>query len=124
MITTLPFKTCDESNFGMSKFCKMYDETDLPDPKIWGKLVRDKISGMKNQPQYLSSIMSNERTRNAYIFSNVSLKYDAYEKDIAVLQIFFDRPTAFQFTRCLIIKVVNVKANMNFEHGLMRPKLK
>jgi hypothetical protein len=35
-VTTLPFKTCDESNLGISRFCNLDDEN-LPEPKIWGQ---------------------------------------------------------------------------------------
>jgi hypothetical protein len=98
-ITTLPFKACDESNFGVSHFCNIEDRT-LPDPKLWAQLIKDQFINSPNQPDYIKSIVSNMRSANGTIFVSASKKneYDAYEKDIAVVQVFFDSPTVFKFT--------------------------
>jgi hypothetical protein len=99
-MTSLPFKSCDESNLGISKFCSL-DETSLPEPRIWGQQVKDEFSSRsQQQPQFVKLIKSNMRstTSNPFIFSNSKSKYDSYQKDIAVVHVFFEKPTAFQFT--------------------------
>ena len=86
VLTSIPFRTCDDSNLGVSGLCNLEDKT-LPEPRIWGKQVREEYSG--TMPAFVQSIESSQRTiqRNHYIFPKQKKTYDAYEKDIAVLQV-------------------------------------
>jgi hypothetical protein len=97
VITSLPFKTCDESNLGISRFCNL-DDTTLPLPKIWGKQVKEELTG-SNNTILAKQVESSERiyARSTIHFTQLDTRYNAYEKDIAVLQIFFDKPSVFQF---------------------------
>jgi hypothetical protein len=98
VFTALPFKQCDESNLGISRFCNLDDES-LPEPKIWGQQVLDEYKDAKVRPSFLNNVMSNHRylTRNPVTFTKMERKYDAYEKDIAILQVYFDTPSVFQY---------------------------
>ena len=98
VISTLPFKQCDESNLGISYFCNLDDEN-LPEPRIWGKQVIDEFKDAKIKPEFVKNIMSSQRllTRNPVTFQTLSRSYNAYEKDMAVLQVFFDSPSIFLY---------------------------
>ena len=98
VISSLPFKECDESNLGISHFCNLDDDT-LPEPKIWGKQVLDEFKESKTKPSFINNIMSSQRvlTRHPVAFTQLDRSYNAYEKDIAILQVFFDSPSVFQY---------------------------
>ena len=97
VVTSLPFKVCDESNLGISQFCNL-DNPILPEPKIWGKQVKAELQAV-NDTTLTTSVMSSERTftRNPVHFTQLDTRYNAYEKDIAILHVFFDKPSVFQF---------------------------
>ena len=96
-ITTSPFRACDETSLGVSHFCNLEDNT-LPDPKIWSKHVKDEYNET-DAPDFINKLISSERfmTRTPFTFSKMKSNYDAYENDIAVLQVYFDTPTVFLF---------------------------
>ena len=60
----------------------------LPDPKIWGKQVKDQYND-SNMPYYIRDIVSSERVKKwaSKIFPKMNTKYGAYETDIALLQV-------------------------------------
>jgi hypothetical protein len=101
-MTTVPFRRCDESNFGVSKFCNLEDSK-LPEPKIWGQQVLDEYTSLESTiPDYIEHIKSNFRSfPENVVFKNNKMAevYDAYENDIATVQIFFETPTVFQYVR-------------------------
>jgi hypothetical protein len=70
--------------------------TSLPEPYIWGKQVLAEYSEGSNQSKL---IKSNERTYKgkANVFSQFSETYDAFEKDIATVEIFFETPSVLLF---------------------------
>ena len=108
-ISTQAFRKCDERNFGMSSLCSLNNiETQLK-PQMWGKLALEKLENLtqgKSAETYLkfkSQIMSSKRTLkpkmpNANFLSNSNVEYDAFEKDIAVLSVFFDSPTILEYS--------------------------
>jgi hypothetical protein len=83
---------------GLSKFCDLEDET-IPEPRLWSQQVMNEYAGRPQKPDFLNRIATNERfmARNPFIFSKMKSSYDAYEKDIAVLHIYFERNAVFQF---------------------------
>lgn len=72
-------------------------------PEIWGRQVlEDYKRSQGSVPSYVSFIESSQRTiKNSYILSNffrgLPKDYDAYERDIAVLEVFFDTSTVMKF---------------------------
>jgi hypothetical protein len=74
------------------------DDTSLPSPKIWGEQVKEELTGSNNTilaKQVESSVRM--YARSPIHFTQLDTQYNAYEKDIAILQIFFDKPSVFQF---------------------------
>jgi hypothetical protein len=72
-------------------------------PEIWGRQVLENFQQTQgNIPSYLSFVDSSKRTiKNSYVLTNffrgLTKDYDAYEKDIAVLEVFFDTSTVMKF---------------------------
>jgi hypothetical protein len=97
VVTAAPFRTCDDSNFGTSHFCTLEDPA-LPQPRIWGKQIKDEYD-MSTAPGYIKEIITSERVmkRNPKLFAKLKSNYDAYEKDIATLQVYFNNPAIFLF---------------------------
>ena len=101
-ITAQPFRRCDERNLYLTDFCKVTLKNPLS-PQIWAQQVFDDFMKKKGKvPAYLSQLESSIRTvKDSYVLANffpsLNKKYDAYEKDIAVLKVFFDSPTVMQF---------------------------
>ena len=102
IFSTQKFRECDEKNFGMSKLCNL--EAYQIQPQIWGKQVLDQLVRSKgNMTKLQEKIQSSQREIlpiyfPGYIFTNLTRLYNAYEKDIAVLNVFFASPTVMEYT--------------------------
>jgi len=70
----------------------------MPEPKLWASQVKDEYKGKDVVPPFIQNLRSSSRTilGNPQTFSNPR-HYDAYSTDIAVLQVFFDKPVVFLF---------------------------
>ena len=80
---------CDASNRGVSDLCSLTDPT-WPEPRIWAEQVIKEygnsppefISGLKtSRLQYLSGVGGSR------LFRKMDNDYEAYEKDIAMVQV-------------------------------------
>ena len=71
-------------------------------PEIWGRQVlEDYQRSQGSVPSYLSFIASSKRKiKDSYVLSNffrgLPKDYDAYDKDIAVLNVYFDSTTVLK----------------------------
>ena len=96
-VTFQPFRKCDETNFGMSFFCSFETLNSIPGPQIWGKLALEKMKNLpKNQSHIQTKIVSSKRISKFNMLQEV--EYDAFDKDIAILKVFFESPTAILLT--------------------------
>ena len=101
-ISAQKFRVCDEKNFGMSELCSL-NALGLK-PQIWGKQVLEQLSNPGNNISNLSSVVeSSQRMTKPNLsqnntFTSLQRSYDAYEKDIAVLNVFFASPTVIEYT--------------------------
>jgi hypothetical protein len=66
---------------------------------MWGQ---DALDRMKNESKDFeklkSQIVSSQRMYKDSLVTNTVIKYDAYERDIAVLNVFFETPTVLEYT--------------------------
>ena len=96
-ITTQVFRVCDEKNFGMTELCNLTN-TKLQ-PQIWGAQVLDQLG---NESLLKDVLQSGRRTITKILqeplFTTLNRSYDAFEKDIAQLNVFFSGPTAMLYT--------------------------
>jgi hypothetical protein len=102
-VTTQTFRRCDERNMYLSDLCVM-DLENVTKPQIWGRqIIEQYVRRNKTLPASLTNkIQSSKRTiKRSYVFSNffedLPKEYDAYDKDIAVLTVFFDSTTVMMF---------------------------
>ena len=98
-VTTQPFRRCDERNWNLSDLCKI--DTEVKKPQIWGRQFIEQFN-RKNITIPASFVESSKRTiKKSYLLSNffedLPAEYDAYEKDIAVLTVFFDSTTVMKY---------------------------
>ena len=100
IITTQKFRNCDENNFGVSELCNI--KAAKIKPQIWGKQVLEQLHSSPLFAKIKTRIQSSKRITKPklledFLLNNVNREYDAYDKDIAVLNVFFSSPTAIEY---------------------------
>lgn len=103
-ITIVPYRKCDYRNIGVSPLCN-FDYRHLPEPWIWAKQLLEEIAreGKSNQTFFRRlNIVSSERKvatnlQPDSVFNPFDETYDAYQKDISIVQIYFKSASALQF---------------------------
>ena len=101
-ISTQPFRRCDERNLELTDHCSVLSK-DTIKPEIWGRQVLENYKSVNGSiPDFLSNITSSKRTiKKSFLLNNlfpgISREYDAFEKDIAIVEIFFDTSTVMSF---------------------------
>jgi len=98
-ITSTPLRRCDSGNFGISRLCKHNFEMFLQ-PSMYGNQVRTEFI-VKNAQTPLLNLLESSTRNYTYelMFEQNPQTYDAFDKDIAVLEIFFRKPTILQMRR-------------------------
>ena len=100
-IVTVPFRKCDLLNLDMSFLCKLSQRYTQPFPKIYSSLFQsdqraDPISGPYNEQSNRSYNLMNS---NGSLFKINDPTYDAFNIDIATVEIYFKKSSAFQIGR-------------------------
>ena len=101
-ITTIPFSRCGSSNLGTSRLCNL-DDPNLPRPTKFGnQIIKEYQVKQTSLPPFVANIESSQRNisseiLNGDIFSQDVITYDAYDIDIAAVQIYFKKSTMFQW---------------------------
>ena len=110
-ITSSPFRKCDHTNLGTSETCDF--KGTYVNPPMWSQQVQNEYAfALGNLPNYVKADerkMESMRklTSSKQVENNIILKtameaeptYDAFEKDISVVNFYFGRPTVTQFKR-------------------------
>ena len=100
-ISTQPFRQCNEKNLGMTDFCSF--EGTFLDPPMWGQQVLDQLNDSGINVLLGNIVRTSRRTLNPVLynqsmFTKLQRDYDAYDEDISVLSVFFESPTAIQYS--------------------------
>ena len=103
-ITIVPYRKCDYRNIGVSPLCN-FDFRHLPEPWIWARQLLEEVAleGKSNLTLFRRlNIVSSERNvatnlQPNNMFNLYNETYDAYEKDISMVQIYFKAASALQF---------------------------
>ena len=130
-VTAAPFRRCDYKNLGISVLC---DFEEALEPPIWGQQVLDqyvsdlKLKDASEVPSYIQDTVSSNRRLYANPdaagnevfskFNSESPDYDAYSKDIAMVTIFFENPTVFEYTREVRMTTIQYISQMGGLLGL------
>jgi hypothetical protein len=98
------FRKCDEKNFGVSDLCNLELTGSLPHPQIFGTQVLDQLKSTTNgsMPVFAANVSSQKRYLKRTIlmdnvFSSLDREYNAYDDDIAILNVYFDTSSVMQF---------------------------
>ena len=89
----MPFRRCDSYNLGVSRFCDVIKNAF--DPPKYGNQVLQQF----NKASFTRNIQDTTRyyrANDTFGVNEDKRAYDAYEKDIAMLQIYFKKSTAVQ----------------------------
>ena len=102
-VTAVPFRRCDFRNLGVSALCSV-DVPLPPSPQIWSKQVIEVLQKTSlSTAAMLANLGATSSVRNYHISLapeiafNSNDSYDAYEKDIAVVDFFFKTPSVIEF---------------------------
>ena len=94
-VTAVPLKKCDLTNIGLTHLCNTNDKS-LPSPEMFSNLVLNNFMARFNTtPNYgRYNLSSSFRKRGSelprgHVFGESDALYDAYETDIAKVQIYF-----------------------------------
>ena len=103
-INVVPFEKCDSSNIGVSQFCQV--DLELQQPMIGNVLtqitkefvnVDNGYYSGSNTPKYILSFKSQTSIRYGYdIFKNSNVTYNAYDRDMAMVNLIYQKPTLLQ----------------------------
>jgi len=92
-----PFDTCDASNLGVSRFCSLNLKRPLPMQEKFVSQIQNEymVNGtyIRNTPSYIKSLQSSMRHHGFDVFKKVSPVYDAFDSDIAMVQIIYQKST-------------------------------
>jgi len=95
-IISTPFRRCDSSNFGVSRLCNP-NSKEIPQPTMYGSQVRAEFQAKHVDTPLFKMLESSVRNYTYEImFEQNPKSYDAYDKDIAVVEIFYRKSTIFQ----------------------------
>ena len=99
-VTSVPFRRCDSNNLGVSFFCNL-NSKDGPKPNKFAQQVFNEYAIRGLNETFLQSLQSGMRTyaktlTDGDVFTLNPKTYDAYDKDIAMVEIFFQKSTIFQ----------------------------
>ena len=119
-ISTSAFRMCDHTNIGVSSMCNMQDRT--MNPPLWSNLVTNEYMAAKgNVPAFAKPSIerqSNMRPlgykaeqqdtsgRNGADDPNPS--YDAFERDIGIVNFYFEKSVILQYKRSSRLTVVDM----------------
>jgi len=98
IVTTIPFSNCDFTNIGISPICNVNDDN-LPQPtKFSAQVISEYLATRKGTvPTFLNKYASNARPiSNLDYFTQTEATYDAYTKDIAMVEVYFRTSTVIQ----------------------------
>ena len=104
-ITSAPLRKCDRTNLGTSSLCNF--KNSYVHPPMWAQQVEQEYLALKGSvPEYINSDdaqLANVRKENDFEEgvegSGEKPSYDAFEKDIAVVNFYFAKPTVVQYKR-------------------------
>ncbi len=122
-LTTQPLRRCDERNMEVTPMCSLMNR-DYIVPPLWGQQVYDSYNvTSSNVTGLLANITSNIRTvKKSYqlynLFTRAENHYDAFAKDIAVLNVFFDTTTVMVFQTQITQTWVTYLSNVGGSLGL------
>jgi len=110
-VSAAPFRDCDHTNIGLSRFCDL--ENNDMNPPMWAQMVRDEfLEENETVPEFAESSKDKlspirDASVNPDLIKDLTLKhhflknptYNAFEKDIAVANFYFDQSNVRQFQR-------------------------
>ncbi len=122
-IMTLPFRPCDVSNMEMSLLCKISRYWYAPNPKKYYTQIGN--SPTIDDLFYGNDQKSNIRAYNVLnkeknVFKTNDLTYDAFDVDIATVEIYFETPSVIQMGRQSKMTWVDYLSNVGGLMGLVQ----
>ena len=110
-----PFKKCDRTNLGISPLCNLSTNRNMiMNPPMWKQMIKneyEKFNGDKSVPEFVEKqegVLSNIRryvqteqeTRNLVFRAKQeeTPTYDAMEKDVSIVNFYFDEANIIQYT--------------------------
>ena len=103
IIISTPLRKCDSSSLGVSKLCDINNKA-LPQPTMFGSQARLEFERYGCSSSALNGVESSTRfyantLPNGDVFGTNPKNYSAFEKDIALVEVYFRKSNIFQMGR-------------------------
>ena len=103
IIISTPLRKCDSSSLGVSKLCDINNKA-LPQPTMFGSQARLEFERYGFYSSFLNGVESSTRfyantLPNGDVFGTNPKNYSAFEKDIALVEVYFRKSNIFQMGR-------------------------
>ena len=103
IIISTPLRKCDSSSLGVSKLCDINNKA-LPQPTMFGSQARLEFERYGFSSSALNGVESSTRfyantLPNGDVFGTNPKNYSAFEKDIALVEVYFRKSNIFQMGR-------------------------
>jgi len=122
-ITTIPFSRCDYTNREMSLLCNFSSYKSKPLPKKYIDQIKTPDKKTPPEPQSIftnsiNSLRSYDSSNNVFFMNNPTT-YDAYDTDIATVDIYFQKSSILQMGRQSKMSWIDYLANIGGLLGLV-----
>jgi hypothetical protein len=96
----IPLMSCDYTNMGVSFFCSFFPLI-RPQPTLIADQLKKEYSSKGRIPDYITKLESGRRTfakvlPRGDIFTQNDKTYNAYDRDIALVELYFEKSTIIQ----------------------------
>ncbi len=111
-VLAVPFKVCDSSSLGVSQFCQLKYEQPLLKSVIF-QIVKEYTDineagvYLTPLPGYLPTASDFSRGYGYNIFNKTPLAYDVFDRDIALVEIIYQKPTLIQIESQLMMSWID-----------------
>jgi hypothetical protein len=124
-VTVQPFSQCDLRNIGVSRFCKISSKKPLPmTEKFATQIHKAYENGTAFGRFNYIPIFSSERYYYEDLFGFKQVSYDAFDNDIAMVQVIFQKSTAVLMGSQLAMTWIDYLATVGGLLGLVLGKEK
>jgi hypothetical protein len=125
-INQVPLESCDASNFGVSKFCQLNLISHQPMLEAVTSQIIKEYQNVDNgyyrthkTPKYINTMDNSIRNYGFNIFNKSPITYNAFDRDIAMVEIIYQKPTLVQIESQLIMTWIDYFSSVGGLMGLV-----
>jgi hypothetical protein len=124
-ISTTPFRKCSLINMHNSSFCNMYNHKSITPSMLDNLVIKDFEKRYRSLSYYMKKNFSSSHRkfgsslRNGDVFESTNIGYDAFDKDIAKVQVYLSSATVVKYLRSPKMTWTDFFSNIGGNFGLV-----